>query len=104
MALPLISDLAYIFNADEFGVTVTRITANFGTKTTFVGIFDNETVPVETGGFVAVHQEQPRVSCKTADIGSIQEGDIFQISGVEYLVKSWVHDGTGVTDVSLEKV
>ena len=37
MALPLISDLAYIFNADEFGVTVTRITANFGAKTTFVG-------------------------------------------------------------------
>jgi len=104
MPLPLLTDLVYIFNADEFGVTVTRIRANFTSQTTFIGIFDNETVPVETGGFVPVHQEQPRVSCRTSDLTDLAEGDIFKIAGIEYVVKSWLHDGTGVTDVNLEKV
>jgi hypothetical protein len=103
MALPLLTDLATIFIADEFGVSITRYTAGFSASSTFVGIFDNETIPVDAGGYVSVHQEQPRVTCRTSDVSDIKEGDVFVISGVEYTVRHWVHDGTGVTVVGLEK-
>ena len=54
MALPFASDLAAILNVDEFAVSSTFNGAAVR------GIFDNETIPVETGGYVSVHQEQPR--------------------------------------------
>jgi hypothetical protein len=98
MALPLASDLADIFLVADFA---TAVTYDGGT---IYGIFDNETVPIDAGGFVDVHQEQPRLTCKTADIPSIAEADAMVIGGVNYRVVAWVHDGTGVSVVSLEKV
>ena len=98
MPLPFLSDLADILNLDEFAVAVT-----YGGGT-INGVFDNETVPVDAGGFVQVHQEQPRLTCRTADVPSIAEDDAMVIGGVDYVVKAWVHDGTGVTTVQLEKV
>ncbi len=97
MALPLTSDLTSIMDVDEFAVAVTYDGG------TINGIFDNETIPVDNGGFVTVHQEQPQLTCKTSDLPSIGEGEVMVISGVTYVVRAWIHDGTGVTVVQLEK-
>lgn len=98
MPLPLTDDLANILNVDEFAVAVTY------SGGTINGIFDNETIPVDAGGFVQVHQEQPRLTCRTSDVPTIAENQQMVISGVTYDIKAWVHDGTGVTTVQLELV
>lgn len=97
MALPLAEDLLTLFNTDEFAVLVSYQ----GKK--IKGVFDNETIPVDAGGFVSVHQEQPRLTCRTIDVSSIAEGHTVLISTVTYNVRAWIHDGTGVTVVQLEK-
>jgi hypothetical protein len=97
MALPLADDLAAILNVDDFAVAIT-----YGASTIF-GIFDNETVPVEGGGAVEVHQEQPMVTCRTADVPALAQGDAMTIGALAYVVRSWIHDGTGVTAINLEK-
>jgi hypothetical protein len=97
MALPLIDDLTSILSVDEFAVSVTYDGG------TINGIFDNETIPVDNGGFVTVHQEQPQLTCRTSDLPSVGEGEVMVISGVTYVVRAWIHDGTGVTVVQLEK-
>lgn len=97
MALPLLSDLSAIFDVDDFAVKVAYSGGEID------GIFDNETVPVDSNGYVTVHQEQPRLTCKTSDISSIGEGEVMVISGVSYAVRAWIHDGTGTTVVQLEK-
>ncbi len=97
MALPLSNDILTILNVDEFAVNVTYAGG------TIKGIFDNETIPVDAGGAVQVHQEQPRLACRTSDISSIAEGATMVINGVTYTAQAWVHDGTGMTEVQLEK-
>lgn len=98
MPLPLNDDLTSILSVEEFATTVTYDGG------TIFGIFDNETVPVDAGGYVQVHQEQPRLTCRTADIPSIAEDQQMVINSVTYDIKAWVHDGTGVTTVQLERV
>ena len=81
MALPFATDLLTLFNVDEFAVNVTY------SGGTIRGIFDNETVPVDAGGFVSVHQEQPRLTCRTSNVPSIAEDQTMVISGVTYKVR-----------------
>jgi len=103
MALSLTDDLGYLFNVDEFAESVTyRRRLALGIST-IIGIFDNETVPVDAGGIALVHQEQPRFTCKTTDVPYIAEDDYLVIASVEYRIVAWVHDGTGVTTIHLEK-
>jgi len=97
MPLPLTDDLATILNVDEFA---TAVTYDGGT---IYGILDNETVPVDAGGFVPVHEEQPRLTCRSTDVPSITYDQTMVISSVTYKVKAWIHDGTGVTTVQLER-
>ena len=103
MPLPLTSDLAVIMNLEEFAVSA-QYQRKSGLGDTVINIiFDNETVPVEAGGFATVHQEQPRVTCRTSDVPEIAETDVMVIGGINYMVRAWVHDGTGATEVRLEK-
>jgi len=97
MPLPFANDLTFILDVDDFATAVT-----YGGGT-INGIFDNETVPVDAGGFVPVHEEQPRLTCRTADVPSITYDQTMVIGAVTYKVKAWVHDGTGVTVVQLER-
>lgn len=103
MALPFAADLLTLFNTEEFAVSVTYRRRLILSETTIVGVFDNETVPVDAGGFVSVHQEQPRFTCRTVDVSEIAEDDQLIISGVTYTVRAWIHDGTGVTVIQLER-
>ena len=97
MAIAFQNDLSYMLDVDDFA---TAVTYDGGTIN---GIFDNETVPVDAGGFVPVHEEQPRLTCRTSDIPSIAQDQVMVIGGVSYDVKAWIHDGTGVTVVQLER-
>jgi hypothetical protein len=103
MPLPLAADLLTLMNVDEFAVQATYRRRGALGESTINGIFDNETVPVDAGGFVSVHQEQPRFTCRTTDIPSISEDDQLVISSVTYTVRAWVHDGTGVSVLQLER-
>jgi len=97
MPLPFASDLSAILDLKDFAESVTYDGG------TINGVFDNETIPIESGGFVAVHQAQPRLTCRTSDLPSVAEGEAMVISGVTYAVRAWIHDGTGVTVIQLEK-
>ena len=103
MALPLASDLATILSVDEFAIRALYKRMGAMGDTYINIIFDNETIPVDNGGFVQVHQEQPHATCRTSDIPYISETDRMVINSVEYVVRAWIHDGTGVTVVQLEK-
>ncbi len=97
MAIPFADDLSNIFDVDEFA---TAVTYDGGTIN---GIFDNETIPVDAGGYVSVHEEQPRLTCRTTDISSIAYNQVMVINAITYYVRAWIHDGTGVTVIQLEK-
>lgn len=104
MPISLNDDILTLFDLDDFAVAATLTKADASRQATLNGIFDNETVPVDAGGFAQVHQEQPRFTCRTIDIPSVAEDDEIVISGLAYKIKAWVHDGTGVTTLQLEKV
>lgn len=103
MPLPFLSDLSSILNVDEFAVAATYRRANAMGDSTVNGVFDNETVPVESGGFVPVHDEQPRFTCRTADLPYLSDEDEVIVEGATFNIKAWVHDGTGVTTLQLER-
>ena len=103
MAIPFAADLTAIFDVDDFASTVSyRRKLGLG-DSSIIGIFDNETVPMDAGGIASVHQEQPRFTCKTSDVQSIAEDDYIIVNSIEYRVVAWLHDGTGVTTIQLEK-
>ena len=97
MPISLNDDILFLLDLDDFAVAASYEGG------TINSIFDNETVPVEAGGFSQIHQEQPRFTCRTADVPSVAEGQAIVISGLTYEIKAWVHDGTGVTTLQLEK-
>ena len=112
MALDFDSDLSSILNTKEYATTISpalltesgdRIVRATLTGSPFSGIFDNATVPVDAGGNVVVHQEQPRLTCRTTDLSWLSEGSVMTIAGVGYKAQAWIEDGTGVTEVQLEK-
>lgn len=98
MPISLNDDILTLLDLDDFAVSATYEGGLIN------GIFDNETVPVDAGGFAQVHQEQPRFTCRTSDLPEIEEGQAIVISAVTYDIKAWVHDGTGVTTLQLERV
>lgn len=103
MPLPLNDDLNVIFNVDEFAQVVEYRRRDGLGDTEIRAIFDNETVPVDAGGYAVVHQEQPRLTCRSVDLPNIDYGDEFIVSSVRYKVVAWIHNGVGETAVHLEK-
>lgn len=86
----------------DFGVSVTY-TVQGGSATTITAIFDNQFVEVDAGGDVGFAIQQPRLTCRTADVANCTEGDSFVISGTTYLSRIVQDDGTGMTLIVLEK-
>jgi hypothetical protein len=102
MPINLNDDILLLLDVDDFAVSGTFTKADASSQSTILGIFDNETVPVEAGGFTTVHEQQPRFTCRTSDIPTVAEGDTLLINSVTYTIRAWVHDGTGVTTLQLE--
>lgn len=97
MAIAFADDISLILDPEDFGTAATYSGA------TINGIFDNETVPMDAGGTAQVHQQQPRFTCRTTDVSGVASGDTITISAVDYNIVAWIHDGTGVTVLQLEK-
>ena len=104
MTLPLANDLLYMFNTDEFATSVTYRRALALGQSTIKGIFDNETVPIDAGGYAPVHQEQPRFLCRTVDVPHIAYDDVLVINSTTYYVRAWVDNGQGMVEIQLEKI
>lgn len=91
-----------LYMMQDFGVTVSY-TYLGGGSTSFTGIFDNDYQAVDAGGGVSFAMQQPRVTCRTADVANADEGDTAVIEGVTYTVRVVMSDGTGITELTLEK-
>jgi hypothetical protein len=91
-----------LFMLSDFGVTVSYTYAD-ATLTSFTGIFDNDYQAVDAGGGVAFAMQQPRLTCRTSDVTGALEGDTAVIGGVTYTVRVVMDDGTGITELTLEK-
>ena len=97
MAVETDTERAIFLNTNDFG---SAITYDGGTIN---GVFDNETIEIEGFGGVPLLQERPMVEVRTSDIPSIDQDQPMVIAGTTYHVKSWFHDGKGMTRVELEE-
>lgn len=86
----------------DFGEAVTY-TPSGGQATTITAIFDNGYEAVDAGGGVAFAMQQPRLTCRTSDVSSAAEGDTCVVGGFTYKVSIVMPDGTGITELMLEK-
>lgn len=99
------ADRAAFLDADEFGVT-SSFTHAGGTAVEIAGIFDNDYLDLEVEGEVGVASRSPRFVCRTADLddaGGANDGDSLVVSGVTYKVRIVKPDGTGMSELKLEK-
>jgi hypothetical protein len=86
----------------DFGVTATYTPVG-GQAASVVGIFDNAYEAVDAGGNVPVALTQPHFTCRTADVPNAADGDALVVSGVSYIIRVVMQDGTGISDLLLEK-
>ena len=101
MTLETASDLSSFFDTDSHG-SVATYTPSGGTGSSVNVIFNNEYVLVDEGD-VGVNSTLPVITCKTSDVSSIAIDDSFVIDSVTYKAKIIRPDGTGVTEIQLEK-
>lgn len=85
----------------DFGVSA--IYTHDGSNTTVTGIFDSDYEAVTTGGGVPFAMEQPRFHCRTEDVPSAVDGDLLEINGRDFVIRVVMPDGTGMTELQLEK-
>lgn len=105
MAVESAADRATFLSADDFGVTAT-FTHSGGSATAVIGIFDNDYLDLEVEGEVGIASRSPRFVCRTSDLddaGGANDGDSLVVSGVTYKVRIVKPDGTGMTEMKLEK-
>ena len=101
MAVESADDRAIFVGLDDFGTSATF--THSGTSTTVSGIFDNDFVEVDAGGGIPFAMQQPRFLCRTADVTTAVEDDTLVIATVTYKIKVRQDDGTGMTNLILEK-
>jgi hypothetical protein len=103
MALNLNDDLVAMLSVDDFGVSATHIN-EFGVATTLEGIFDNSYSAVDSGmGSVTFADSNPTFTGRTVDFTEIKYGDKLEIGTVTWIIREIMPDGTGVTELTLEK-
>lgn len=96
----LTDDLPTFFSARDFGVDEGTVTWR-GAHVT--GVFDDKDVEVPNGEGVATIIPQPTFTSSSAQFAAIAEYDPMVVGGVDYIVRNWKHDGTGVIEIYLEK-
>ena len=101
MALESTADLNAFFDTDAHGSTVTYTTSG-GSASTINRIFNNEFELVDIGD-VGVESNIPILTVKTSDVSSVAQGDTFVIDSVTYKSVIIRPDGTGITEIVLEK-
>ena len=101
MTLENSSDFNAFFDTDTHATSVSY-TPNGGSSSNINVIFNNEFNLVDAGE-VGVESSTPVVTCKSSDVPNIQQGDQFTINSVNYQVVIIRPDGTGITEIQLEK-
>lgn len=86
---------------NDFGFDVTY--THNGQSSAIKGILDNEFEEVELGGSVPFAVQKPRLHCRTIDVSDAVNGDTMQIEGITYYIRVVMPDGTGMTEIQLEK-
>ena len=103
MAVETAVERAIFVSTNDFGVSATYTPSTGGASSTISGIFDNDYIEVDTGGNVGYALLQPRFLCRTTDVSTVNENATLVIATVTYRVKIVKPDGTGMTELILEK-
>lgn len=99
------ADRAAFLAADEFGVTGIYTPVGAGAAS-LTGIFDNDWLDLDVDGEVGVASRSPRLVCRTSDLsdaGGSPNDATLVIAGVTYKIRVVKPDGTGMTELKLEK-
>lgn len=94
-------DLDTFFDDEAHAVSCTY-TPQGGSATTFDVIFNNEFFAID-GGEVGVESTQPLAVTKSSNLTSASHGDSMVIDSVTYKIIAIRPDGTGMTEIGLEK-
>lgn len=86
----------------DFGQTVSY-TPSGGSASDVTAIVDNDYEAVDVGGSVAFAIQRPRLTARTADVSTAAEGDTVSYGGDNYIVRVVMADGTGITELLIEK-
>lgn len=90
----------------DFGVACTGSPTGGG-SVSFTAIYDAQHALEEAGGFVAFSLDQPRLTCISTQISSLAEGDTVTVPvdsvDTDYTIRVIMPDGTGITELALEK-
>lgn len=85
----------------DFGETVSSRSTRLGINS-FTAIFDNDHQLI-AGQTVDFSTQEPRLTCKTSDVAGLAPGDIVTVRGDEFHVAVVMPDGTGITEIILER-
>ena len=91
------ADLEQIF-ANDFSVAATWK----GTES-IRGILDVGYSTPNIGGDVSMISTDPTFTCRSSEVTGAAEGDTLSVSGVDYVIREVMPDGTGVTEFTLER-
>lgn len=95
------ADRAIFLSTNDFGVSATFTRGV--TVTTISGIFDNDFIEVDAGGTIPFAMQQPTFLARTSDVAAAVEDDTLLIAGTTYKIRVVQADGTGMTNLILEK-
>jgi hypothetical protein len=102
MAVETDTERAIFFGIDDFGTAATY-TPDGGAAVTINGIYEDDYEAVEAGGGVAFGITSPTFHVRTSDVANAAEGDTLVVSGVSYIIRVVMQDGTGLTMLQLEE-
>jgi len=100
MAVETAADRALLLA--DFGVDAIFDPAS-SSHSTVRGVFDNDYEAVNAGGTMDFAITRPRFYCRAADVQNVTEGDDLEIDGIAYKIRVIMPDGTGMTEMMLEK-
>ena len=90
----------------DFGVACTGSPTGGG-SVSFTAIYDAQHALEEAGGFVAFSLDQPRLTCVTSEVSTLAEGNTVTVPvdsvNTDYTIRVVMPDGTGITELALEK-
>jgi hypothetical protein len=86
----------------DWGVAATLKWAN-GMGKSVKGIFDSAYTEVDMSGTVGFTSTTPRFVCRSCDMTGAEDADSLTLSGTVYLIRVVQPDGTGMTELILEK-
>tara|TARA_R110000822_G_scaffold175713_1_gene315364 strand:- start:786 stop:1091 length:306 start_codon:yes stop_codon:yes gene_type:complete len=86
----------------DFGVNATFDPAS-SSYSVVKGVFDNDYEAVNAGGTMDFAITRPRFYCRSADVLNVTEGDDLEVEAVAYKIRVIMPDGTGMTELLLEK-